>query len=212
MVRHKENLKRSLGMPETSLRGRNTLTALRVLRSTEMFMWAPAAARILNVENTNPHKQKTETESRIVTWMPIINQHSVGGWLQHPNTDCDGVKISNAKNTKNNIRFLVFWLFPCMRVWEDGCDKRYLGGEQRIGPSGVVGRIPWSDARLTKNTSYRHGSFIGYTKTGFFTKFSLVLSPPPSPLCMYTSPLWPSGLRMMGEEHSSWWSLPLFPR
>lgn len=44
------------------MRGRNTLTALRVLRSTEMFMWAPAAARILNVENTNPHKQKTETE------------------------------------------------------------------------------------------------------------------------------------------------------
>lgn len=36
-----------LGIPETSLSGRSTRTALRVLRSTEMFMCAPAAARIL---------------------------------------------------------------------------------------------------------------------------------------------------------------------
>lgn len=149
-------------MPETSLRGRNTLTALRVLRSTEMFMWAPAAARILNVENTNPHKQKTETESRIVTWLPIIHQHC--------STSVLNVMVWRAtKRTENNIRFLVFWLFPCMCVWEDGCDKCYLGGEQRIGPRQDT--VDWRQAH--KNTSYRQRSFICYTKTRFFTKFHL---------------------------------------
>lgn len=41
----------SLGIPETSLRGLRTRTALRVRRSTGMFMWAPAVARILEEAN-----------------------------------------------------------------------------------------------------------------------------------------------------------------
>lgn len=52
-----------LGMPETSLRGRSTRTARRVLRSTEMFICAPAAARILQ-RTTQTHKQ-----THTVTWL-----------------------------------------------------------------------------------------------------------------------------------------------
>lgn len=51
----KRSVSDSLGMPETSFRGLRTRTALRVRRSTGMFMWAPAVARILK---DNTHKQK----------------------------------------------------------------------------------------------------------------------------------------------------------
>lgn len=54
----------SLGIPETSLRGRSTRTALKVLRSTEMFMWAPAAARILPEETKAHLKNQTKLRRR----------------------------------------------------------------------------------------------------------------------------------------------------
>ena len=53
-----------LGMPETSLRGRSTRTALKVLRSTEMFMCAPAAARILQRLTCTNIQMQTHTNRR----------------------------------------------------------------------------------------------------------------------------------------------------
>lgn len=53
-----------LGIPETSLRGRSTRTALKVLKSTEMFMWAPAAARILSWETKANKKTKQKEHQR----------------------------------------------------------------------------------------------------------------------------------------------------
>lgn len=56
--------------------------------------------------------------------------HSVGGWLQCLDSDCDDERVSSKEYRGNNKDGLGdFWLFPY--VWEDGCDNCYLGGEQR---------------------------------------------------------------------------------
>lgn len=64
ILRLKVSKGNSLGIPETSLRGLRTRTALRVRRSTGMFMWAPAVARILEDTKVNV-KTCTETNCNV---------------------------------------------------------------------------------------------------------------------------------------------------
>lgn len=140
---------RLLGMPDTSLRGRSTRTALRVLRSTEMFRCAPAAARILHSReqtHTNRHRLQMHNECHNLTFYNLLRSrvesgdtqihitavshthtHSVGGWLQSLDMVCE-VSSTQRENRENNREaFLGFG--PCVGGC-NGCDNCYLGGEQ----------------------------------------------------------------------------------
>lgn len=61
-VKEKE-VEDSLGIPDTSLSGLSTRTALRVRRSTGMFMWDPAVARILTDGRHTTHAGFNATAS-----------------------------------------------------------------------------------------------------------------------------------------------------
>lgn len=183
-------------MPETSLRGRSTRTALRVLRSTEMFICAPAAARILQreththrVTEQNCHSLADAHECHNFTLYNLLwsrvrkgtlsqthyhgkaTTHSVGGWLQCLDMECEDVRVSSMQRENNGDVLGGFWLYRC--VWVDGCDNCYLGGEQRKKPSG------WRDMELTDKHMHGHTSSTSYllhkaSKSSIFTRSCFV--------------------------------------
>lgn len=122
--------------------------------------------------------------------------HSVGGWLQCLDMECEDVRVSSRQREQRKQQgcFGDFWLFPS--VWEDGCDNGYLVRRtKKAAPSGE-GRIllRWRIVELMDTRTHtNHIDLLSVAQSQspsrlhfYFVLFCLFRSQ-----CQPNTPLWP---------------------
>lgn len=108
----------------------------------------------------NPHKQKTQRRSRIVSVLQMMhmnatilrfiicvelyqkgashtqkhtkaNTHTVGGRLECLDMECEDMRVPSRQIKQRQQQGCIWGFWLFPCVWEDGCDNCYLGREQR---------------------------------------------------------------------------------
>ena len=111
----------SLGIPETSLSGRSTRTALSVRRSTGMFMCAPAVARILRTHTHTQTHTHTHSHACLSTY---THRHSYPQTLTHIHICTHTLYLKMHLIRGSFLSFFTIFLLCLLLIW--GFDSLFL--------------------------------------------------------------------------------------